>query len=243
MALPPEERLKFFVFVVESPSPVDIYHRRSEGEIIQQAVSLNQIPCIVKTAINFQAFDASLKIGLKEAMDTYPSMIPILHVSAHGHQEGIELSSGELVNWNRLKELFRPLNEALKNNLLVCLSSCEGYSGVRMAMACEDEGYPYYAIVANGQKPLWSDTAVAYSTFYHLLAKGEYLTTAVSAMCTAAGNDNFFIRTAVDARAGYLEYIKNVNTEEVQQRLIENIAEETPENRNMLMKLGESKFS
>lgn len=243
MALPPENRIKFFVFVVESPSPVDIYHRRSEGEIIRQAVNLNQIPCIVKTAINFQAFDASLKIGLKEAMEAFPGMIPILHVSAHGHQEGIELSSGELIDWECLKEMFRPLNQALNNNLLVCLSSCEGYSGVRMAMSCEVEPYPYYAIVANGEKPLWSDTAVAYSTFYHLLAKGEYLTTSVEAMCVASGNNSFWLRTAEDARKGYLEHINKIDAQQVQQRLEENMSEETPENLKMLMKLGDPKMS
>ena len=66
MPLPPEERVKFFVFVVESPSPVDLYNRWSEGEIIRQAVNLNQIPCIVRTAVNLEAFEASLKIGLIE---------------------------------------------------------------------------------------------------------------------------------------------------------------------------------
>ena len=40
MPVPQEERLKFFVYVIESPSPVDLYHRRSEGEIIRQAAFL-----------------------------------------------------------------------------------------------------------------------------------------------------------------------------------------------------------
>lgn len=90
MPLPPEKRLKFFVYVIESPSPVDLYHRRSEGEIIKQAASLNQIPCMVKTSINSEAFEAALKIGLKEAMEAYPGLIPMLHISAHGYQEGIQ---------------------------------------------------------------------------------------------------------------------------------------------------------
>jgi hypothetical protein len=64
MPLPPEQRTKFFVFVIESPSAVDLYHRRSEGEIVKQAVELNGITCIAKTAISLQAFDACLKIGL-----------------------------------------------------------------------------------------------------------------------------------------------------------------------------------
>jgi len=237
MALPPEERLKFFVFIVESPSAVDLYQGRSEGKIIQQAVNLNQIPCLVKTAINFEIFQGALKVGLKEALNIFEGMAPILHISVHGHQDGIELSSGELVNWVTLKGLLRPLNEALDNNLIVCLSSCNGYSGVRMAMSTENEPFPYFAIVANGEKPLWSDTAVAYSTFYHLLAKGEYITTAVEGMRVASGNNSFWSETAEGARQSYLEYIKSIKTENVQQRLESNISEESPENMELLKKM------
>jgi hypothetical protein len=57
-----------------------------------------------------------------------------------------------------------------------------------MAMFIEDAGYPFYAIVANSGKPLWSDTAVAYSTFYHLLSKGEFIVNAVAAMRIASGS-------------------------------------------------------
>ncbi len=59
--LPPEQRVNFFVFVIESPSAVDLYHRRSEGEIVRQAVELNGISCIVKTAIALEAFNACLR--------------------------------------------------------------------------------------------------------------------------------------------------------------------------------------
>ena len=149
MPVPPEERLKFFVYVIESPSPVDLYHRRSEGKIIQQAASLNQIPCIVKTSINSEAFEAALKIGLKEAMETYPGLIPMLHISAHGYKEGIQLSSGEILNWPELEETFRPINQAFKGSLLLCLSCCEGYSGVKMAMTTEEKDHPSYGLVSN----------------------------------------------------------------------------------------------
>jgi hypothetical protein len=170
-SITPENRLKFFVFVVESPSPVDLYHRRSEGEIIRQAVYLNQIPCTVRTAVNLESFEAALKIGLSEEMEKYNGLIPILHISAHGFSEGIQLSDGTVITWGNLRKLLAPINNALNNSLLICLSCCEGYSGIRMAMFIEDESYPFYTIVANSGKPLWSDTAVAYSTFYHLPAK------------------------------------------------------------------------
>lgn len=229
MPVAPEERLKFFVFVIESPSSVDLYHRRSEGEILQQAANLNQISCIVKTTINYEAFEAALKIGLKEAMDIFQGSIPILHISAHGFAGGIQLSSGEIISWEQLADLLRPLNEALGNSLLLCLSCCEGYSGIRMAMTEEDKKHPYYAIVANGEKPLWSDTAVAYSTFYHLIAKGHFIRDAVNAMQIASGNDRFWIETAEGAKQTYIEHISNVNAQEAQQQLEENANSEEPE--------------
>jgi hypothetical protein len=239
MPIPPDNRMKFFVFVVESPSPVDLYHRRSEGEIIRQTVNLNQIPCIVRTAVNLEAFVASLKIGLPEEMKSYEGLIPILHISAHGDSEGLQLSDGTVIPWSNLRQLLTPINAALNNGLLVCLSCCEGYSGTRMAMFVEDEGRPFYAIVANSGKPLWSDTAVAYLTFYHLLSKGEFIVNAVEAMRAASGNHAFWVETAEKARQGYLDYIKTVNLPAAQEQLEETTAQEEPSYLAKLRRVGE----
>jgi hypothetical protein len=238
MAAPEEKRFKFFVYVVESPSPLDLYHRRSEGEIIRKAVNLNQIPCSVVTAINLDAFEASLKIGLPEAMSLYKNLNPILHISAHGNEEGIQLSSGQVLQWAVLRQYLLPINTALNNNLLVCMSCCKGYSGTRMAMFVQDAGYPFYAIVANSEDPLWADTAVAYSTFYHLLGKGEYVVDAVQAMRVASGNDTFFVNTAEQSRQGYIEYLAKLNPAQVQQKLEDNISKEEPEHVELLRKVG-----
>ncbi len=239
MPVPPEDRLRFFVYVIESPSAVDLYHRRSEGEILQQAASLNQIPCIVKTTINSEAFEAALKIGLKEVMDIYPGMIPILHISAHGSKDGIQLSSGEVLNWAQLEPLFRPINQALDNSLLLCLSCCQGYSGVQMAMCNDDRPHPFYAIVSNGEKPLWSDTAVAYSTFYHQLAKGHFISDAVNAMQVASGDHRFWLQTAEEAKKGFLEHIAGVNANQVQKQLETQAQNEKPDHLQKLRKLSE----
>lgn len=161
---------------------MDLYHRRSEGEIIRQAVELNGIACVVKTAISITAFEACLKIGLSEAMSQLPNFIPLLHISAHGSAEGIQLSDGHIIHWRDLREHLRPLNQALNGSLLVCMSSCEGYSGVQMAMHPEDPDLPFFAIVGSGNKPTWAETAVAFTTFYHQLYRGEHISDAVKAM-------------------------------------------------------------
>jgi len=226
--LPVEQRAKFFVFVIESPSAVDLYHRRSEGEIIRQAVELNQIPCIVRTAISLEAFDACLKIGLSDAMKAMPGSIPLLHISAHGDSNGIGLSNGYHMTWNELRSHLRPINEALNGTLIVCMSSCEGYSGTRMAMYPTDSKLPYLVLVGCVTKPVWGETAVGFATLYHQLARGEHIDTAVAAMRTASGNEGFIVEHAEVSLKGYLEYIKSVDISLISANLAEIVASEPP---------------
>jgi hypothetical protein len=232
--LPPEQRIKFFVFVIESPSAVDLYHRRSEGEIVRQAVELNGINCTVKTAISFLAFDACLKVGLSEAMGQMPGFIPLLHISAHGDVNGIQLSDGYNMSWVQLKDLLRPVNQALGGSLVVCMSSCEGYSGTRMAMHPEESDLPYFALIGCGAQPTWGETAVAYATFYHQLWRGERIDSAVEAMRVACGNEFFFLEHAEKSRQNYIEYLNTVNPAQAQENLEQIVANESADNQQSL---------
>lgn len=235
MTLPPEERLKFFVYVVESPSAVDLYHGRTETDLLRRAISLNAIKCVTRTAINLEAFVAALRIGLREEMSANPGQVPILHISAHGFSEGIQLSSGEVLNWAGFRELLKPLNEALNGGLFVCMSTCEGYSGSRMAMVVDEDQYPFFAIVGNGSKPTWSEAAVAFASFYHLIANGHYVTDAVEAMRIASGNQEFFVTTAEQAKQGYLEFLEN-SALDTQEAVTELEEEESNESSSTLAK-------
>lgn len=237
MPLPVEQRIKFFVFVIESPSAVDLYHRRSEGDIVRQAVELNGIPCVVKTAISMTAFDACLKIGLSEAMNNLPGFIPLLHISAHGDKEGIQLSDGEVIQWQSLREHLRPVNQAVGGSLIVCMSSYEGYMGVRMAMFPEDSGLPYYALIGCGSKPTWAETAVAFATLYHQLNRGEHISIAVEAMRVAFGNQMFWLEHAENSRQGYIAYINSTTTPEVAQANLEQLVADEPAESQETLKL------
>lgn len=237
MPVPPEQRIKFFVFVIESPSAADLYHRRSEGDIVRQAVELNGIMCVVKTAISLEAFDACLKIGLSEAMKGHPGFVPLLHISAHGNSEGIQLSDGYVMTWHQLGEHLRPVNQALGESLIVCMSSCEGYNGVRMAMIPGDTSLPFFAIVGTGNKPTWAETAVGYATFYHQLCRGEHISVAVKAMQVASGNETFWVQHAENSRQSYIEHINNISPETAQANLEQLVTDESPENQENLKRL------
>jgi len=238
MPVPPEQRVKFFVFIIESPSAVDLYHRRSEGDIVKQAVELNNITCIVKTAISLEAFNACLKIGLSDAMNQFPGFVPLLHISAHGNNQGIQLSDGYVMEWKELREHLRPINRALGGSLVVCMSSCEGYSGTQMAMHLEDPDLPYHAIIGTGNKPTWAETAVGYATLYHQLYRGEHITDAVNAMQVASGNQMFWIQHAEDSRQGFIEYINNnISPTTAQANLEKLIIDESVESQENLKRL------
>lgn len=237
MPLPPEQRVKFFVFVIESPSAPDLYHRRSEGDLLKQALELNGLTCVVKTAISLEAFNACLIHGLLETMNSHPGYIPLLHISAHGDASGIQLSNGHIIYWHELREHLRPINEALAGSLVVCMSSCEGYSGTRMAMDF-DTAEPYLALIGNGDKPTWAETAIGYATFYHQLCRGEHISVAVNAMQVASGNSSFWLQHAAETRKSYIEYINTVSTTTAQAKLEELITNESPETQKSLKLLN-----
>lgn len=188
---------------------------------MRQAVKLNGLPREAKTAVSAIAFGASLKIGLVEAMKAHPDRLPLLHISAHGDAEGIQLSDGYVMSWAELKEHLRPINHAIDGWLIVCMSSCEGYYGVRMAMHVDDPDLPYFALVGCGSKPTWGETAVGYATLYHQLAIGRHMNDALEAMRLASGNPSFFLEAAENSRRTYMERIENMNTDLARERLEE----------------------
>jgi hypothetical protein len=76
-----------------------------------------------------------------------------------------------------------------------------------MAMELSDPKHPFFALIGNGGKPTWSDTAAAFIAFYHLLAKGHAVLDAVARMNKAAGDELFFLETAEASRRSYQEYL------------------------------------
>lgn len=217
-----KQRRVFRVYIIESPSPVDLYHKISEGELLSRALSLAGIPSTHRLTVNLEAFKASLTIGLQEHLNQADALPPILHISAHGSREGIQLTSGEVVNWTELRDLIMPINKALNGNLILCMSSCEGFNACRMAMSEGD--IPFLGIIGHSGKPTWSDTAIAYATFYHLLAKGHYMQEAVKAMKSASGDSGFQEIQGKIAKEIYIEEIKKIRIHQ----LVEELRRSTP---------------
>lgn len=213
----------FFVYVIESPSAPDIYHGRGEGEVLIQLLKLSGTASALRRTINRDAFYTSLQVGLNDEIGKFAPARPLLHISCHGSNEGIQLSSGDQVTWAELASLITPINKALGGQLVIAMSCCEGYSGIQMAMTTEDGPLPFLALVGSTGKPTWADSAIAFSAFYHLLNKNIHVRDAVQAMNTASGCNDFRVQWAEQSKQGFLDYVKQqYNPSEVRQKLQDN---------------------
>ena len=179
-----------FVYIVESPSPEDLLHSRTEGRVLSEALDLAGIKRFYNLAANEEMFKKAIWDRLVERWKTVPHLSPIIHISMHGNEDGIQFTDGRFMEWARLRGALKHLTEALEGGLLICMSSCFGASGCRMAMH-SDADHPFWALVGHDGSASWTDAAVGYVTFYHLFFKGAPLKKCVDAMRTASGDSGF----------------------------------------------------
>jgi hypothetical protein len=181
--------MSFFVIIVESPSAQDFFVDRAEGRLIQAGLQLAGIPCMLRTVIDTACMSKALTQGILEVCEKNHGL-PVVHISAHGNRDGIELTNGCFMPWQELIDGLSLMNQHLRGELLVCMSSCEGYSCALDALKGATSR-PWKTLVGNKQTPTWPETVVGFSAFYHLLNKGMKVRDAVEGMKAASGNQYF----------------------------------------------------
>jgi len=222
---------KFFVYIVESPGDRDIYVKRSEGEMLLQALSLLGIPATHRIPVNLVSFSVSVTLDLQKYLkEQVDELLPIIHISAHGNRNGIQLTDGLLVSWDKLRDLLMPLNKLLDGRLLLCMSSCGGSNACIMAMSEDEVGEtPFGAVVGHTGETTYSNTAIAYATFYHLLAKGYSIKKAVEAMKIASGDFDFTVIGGKEAQQSFIKELGKRKMEALIRDLLNDVSDEVLE--------------
>lgn len=87
-----------------------------------------------------------------------------LQIETHGCEEGIELTSGELVTWKEFFGSIRPINEKMLNLLLVCMSMC--YGGALITHFEPEKRAPYRAFIGVGSTIKAGVLLDGFSAFY-----------------------------------------------------------------------------
>lgn len=112
--------------------------------------------------------------------------VPILQIEAHGCPDGIELSSGEFVEWSELKKVLTEINVLSQLNLLVVMAACWGEWLVKM-------------VCATDRAPLWGSLGARGKINENVLLDG--MKVFYSQLLSGAG-----VREALEAMGGGMYY-------------------------------------
>ena len=198
-----------FVHIIESPSDEDLLDGRTEGKVISEALKLASIPHTYNLATTQTTFNGAIYDRLAQAWHHF-SQPPVLHLSMHGNNEGVQLTDSSFLQWDTLRNILSPLNNIMNGGLLICMSSCFGAAGCRMAMHLGND-HLFWALVGNSGSVAWNDAAVAYVSFYHLFFKGISIFDCVEAMKRASYDHNFNVFSGRNIRNNWISFMAQQN--------------------------------
>ena len=178
-----------YVHLIESPSPQDLLDGRTEGAVLRESLDLAAIPNSYNLATDRATFETAITDKIHSAMAAFDAH-PLLHFSMHGSQDGLGLTSGDIITWSKLASHIRATAPLAGCGLIVCMSSCYGAFARRMAFT--HESAPYFLLFGHPGDLDWVDAAVGFTALYHRLFKGvPSLEAAVNAMREASGDNRF----------------------------------------------------
>lgn len=199
----------FFVHIVESPAPSDLFDGRTEGNTLASFLNLAGIPNCYSLAVDHEHFSKALGERLTQAIG-YCGLPPIIHISAHGNDMGIQLTDqrkdGGILKWEQLREIIKPVHQGM-NGVGVCLSTCGGAFGRRMAEVITAEEIPMAWVAGAGGKISYSDAALGFAVFYRSLQRGLSDADIVSAVRAASGTSDFEVHFASQVQQEFVRQL------------------------------------
>lgn len=184
-ALPPPGA-PFLVYVIESNRPDEIAAGMSEAAALSHVLHFSGIPVKVAAGHDKGSLGTSLAALVQQAL---PYGIPVVHISSHGNEQGIFLTSGEFVSWGELFQMLEPLHQARSGQYFLSMSCCKGLNALALVMGNLQR--PFLGIIGCADEVAWADNVIAFATFYHLSQKGRSASEAVEAMKTASGHHGY----------------------------------------------------
>ena len=108
--------------------------------------------------------------------------IMTIHLEIHGdnNQRGLVLASGELVDWEYLVDLFRPINIKIGGLLLVTMAVCFGAAII--SYIDPKQRAPYLCVLGASKTLYVTELADAFEAFYSLYDNALDITKAYEAM-------------------------------------------------------------
>lgn len=150
------------IFIIESLNFEDERAKRFEGQIISQILALSGKKCeycYIRT-----------KRELKTLLEQFASSrYRYLHISCHGNKESLYTTLDE-VSFSDLSPLIRPY----LNKRRLFLSACSATNRALAELIMPDSGC--YSILGPDQDIYFSDAAILWASFYHVMFTADSTT-------------------------------------------------------------------
>lgn len=187
----------FYVHIVESPSPADLLDGRTEGRALCSFLDIAEIPYYYNLAVDKTQLSVAMTDRIISGGQFF-ELPPILHFSAHGNDQGIQLTNqreaGLLITWAELSSFVKPIHQVITGGVGVCMSSCGGAHGQKMAQVILPKDVPFAWIVGTPTAVEVRDAALAFGVFYRGFQRGESGDRLLAAVRAASGVDAFNIK-------------------------------------------------
>ena len=194
------------IYIIESQRDSDILCQRFEGKALSASLDLSEIEneyfqIVSKEMFEFCITQISKDIYIKNRSGNL--VIPYLHFSSHGDENGIILTDNTYLNWKSLRNYIDRINSVVGfitlptkpdmqlSILNLCFSVCKGFCAKEIQGDLKD--HKYVCLVGPIDKVDWSDSLIAFTTFYHqIFYKHKTAKDAILNMNSAAGLENIF---------------------------------------------------
>ena len=205
------------IYIIESPSAEDLRNNHKEGDALYHALKLSDMDVSYQLAINEESFRSALNFVVEDFFDKKGKLtaMPYIHISAHGDEDGIELSDESYFDWCDFEKCLTDINKKIGNVMLgsnfpdtvsritLCFSTCKGYNSFKIHS--ETTICPFQATIGPTDDIDWADSLTAFIAFYHQTNYKDHPTVkAVDIMNVSAGLDNVFkvyVSPEIDAAA------------------------------------------
>ncbi|MEZ4231538.1 MAG: hypothetical protein R3B89_20340 [Polyangiaceae bacterium] len=223
--------MSYVVHIIESPSEDDFLASRSEGRVLMEALTHAGLPVAMSTVISRNALTkVVVGIALKAkalSMEGKP-ITPILHLSMHGSENEIGLTSGERLTWKQLAPLVGTVH-SMSGGMWLVMSTCKGFSSSRMAYHQEA---PFSVMIGSSEDINWNDTVAVFTAFYHHVIRHEgSAQSGVSIMNAILGTTVFGQTTGAAAQDAWT-WLRNLQEQAVSGEHLIQLMEQTLGPRN-----------
>lgn len=137
-----QQQPSFFVYIIDSPSPHDLFEGYTIGMALRDALKAIRIPHFYTLAANREMLNSAMQSKLMNCIHEMQSYgqaadaIPLIHLCMHGNNDGVGLTDkNDFLCWQELRHFLFSHNHIKGYDPFVCMASCNGINALNMAHA------------------------------------------------------------------------------------------------------------